>query len=155
MWALNQCPWAQEGFASPSQPHYGDLPSPDCTSFPVLDSALVYSSSAHITLPFWDVSPKTILVTEINNCFQAYSLSTAFCSHTGTFTAPQFSCNYHRKITIALNLIFLCLWLTSGLQKSVCERECVPACVWTRERRTKGGCIVVLLPISPGPKLSI
>lgn len=124
MQALNQCPWVQEGFAGPSQPHHGDLPSPDCKS------ALVCSSSAHITLPFWDVSPKTILVTETNNCFPAYSLSTAFCSQTVTFTAPQ-SCNYHRKITIALNLIFLCLWLTSGLQKSEWEREreCVCACL--------------------------
>lgn len=118
-------PLGAGGFACPSQPHYGGLPSPECTSF----SVLVYSRSAHITLPFWSVSPKTTLVTEINNCFPVYSLSTAFCCQTVTFSASQFSCHCYRKIVIALNLIFLCPWVTSGLQKSVCERECEGACM--------------------------
>ena len=51
--------------------------------FRVLDSALVHSRSGQITLPFWDVSPKTILVPEINNCFPSYILSKAFCSQIG------------------------------------------------------------------------
>lgn len=39
-------------------------------------------------MPFWDVSPKNILVPEINNyCFPTYLLFTAFCSQILAFTA--------------------------------------------------------------------
>lgn len=123
----------------------------------ILGSTLRYTRSDHIILPFWGVSPKTMLVLEINNYFSPYILSTAFCSQIMAFTAPQFFCHCYGKMVIALSPVSLCSQLVCVCpqpQKRVCEcvyvcmRVSVHACVFTRERVAEGGCIMLLLPIS-------
>lgn len=53
-------------------------------------TAPAYFKSGHIAMPCWDVSPKTVQVPEINDCyFPTYLLSTAFCSKIEAFTACE------------------------------------------------------------------
>lgn len=111
--------------------------------------ALLYSRGSQITLSLWDVSPKTILVPETKNYFPSYILSVAFCSQI------VFS-SVHTTLLLSLlwqdyNCFETCFSLLladlRATEETVCVR--VHACVFTRDRMTKGGCITQVLPVNP------